>query len=552
MSTAVARARPRTGTRGVTRGAGIWLAGGGAIFAIALILDVSHGFSIWDESWFLQVVHRVASGEVLYRDIFFGAGPLPVYLTAALVRIFGSEIVVVKAVIALLFAATALLMIHICRRLTGNIRAPLLALALLALMPPWAPGAGVPYSPLAILLLLASLAVMLVWAQTTHKGRTDNMDEVESGYRVRRRAQLRIDIKNEQPALAAAGALAGLAVATKQDVGGYCLVLLVLTIVAVSLLNQEPRKLIFARLRLALLAFLVALLVMLMPILISGGWSNYFDFGFANKGTYAEYGQISYFDGISRLGHHLLSAPSLESWTETYSLFLYLMPFLVFPALALAWLLVPAERRRTTLIGAYVAAGFVSIFPRSDSPHLAYAIPSLLIGIVWAWHLLKRRLTAQRRIAIRAAVLLWIFAGLLFILGATLFARESNPDSPFLHFSGVHIDKDDAVGLENRVTMVKTAAAGEPLFILSPDAGFLYLAGGTTDPTPYDYPLITAFGSHGEEDVMDAIARGEIRKVLVDVSSSTSGLAASRLQEYVQKNMTPAEPDAGFILYRSR
>ncbi len=511
-----------------------WLAGAAAVFIIVLVFDLLHGFSIMDESWFLQVVRRSTSGAALYRDIFYGAGPLTVYITALPALILGSQILVVKAVSALCFTATALVMTKICLRLPVAIHPPLLILALLALMPPWLPGGGVPYSPLAILLLTASLGVMLRWAF---------MEKIHPRRMGPSAAERRI--------LAAGGALAGLALATKQDIGAYCLVLLVITVAGISLLDRSPWKLILARLRVTTAVSLGTLLVMLLPVVITGGAGNYIDFGFTNKSTYVQYGHLSYWSGVDELGHLLVSASTMPSWSDTYNLFLYLIPLLVFPALVLAWLLSPKERRRTTIITAYAGTGFISTFPRSDTVHLAYAVPGLILGAIWAWHLLGGRLPVRARITARAALWSWLLLGLIIVAGASNLPLGGNTAFAFSHFGGAVIGGDDAAALKTRVAAVRAAASdGQPMFILSPDAGFLYLASDQSDPTPFDYPLVTAFGKHGEEDVISAIASGRIPKVMLDISSSNDPLHAAKLENYVIRNMTPEPPVAGFVLYR--
>ena len=52
----------------------------------------------FDEVWMTQVLRRVLEGETLYRDIFFGVPPLSVYATAAIGKLFGAELIVVRCV----------------------------------------------------------------------------------------------------------------------------------------------------------------------------------------------------------------------------------------------------------------------------------------------------------------------------------------------------------------------------------------------------------------------------------------------------------------------
>ena len=66
----------------------LWLLAGLIFSGIGFVSSWTRGVNITDESWFLQVLYRVSSGGVLYRDMFFGATPLSVYLTLIPVSIF--------------------------------------------------------------------------------------------------------------------------------------------------------------------------------------------------------------------------------------------------------------------------------------------------------------------------------------------------------------------------------------------------------------------------------------------------------------------------------
>ena len=96
-----------------------WVIIGIALLTLGFCYSCLSGFYPGDEAWFLQVVHRMGKGEVLYRDIFFGVTPLSVYITQAFTLLFGYEILAVKAVNALSFALTILLCCRILVQLTN-------------------------------------------------------------------------------------------------------------------------------------------------------------------------------------------------------------------------------------------------------------------------------------------------------------------------------------------------------------------------------------------------------------------------------------------------
>ncbi|MBI4758740.1 MAG: hypothetical protein HY783_07040 [Chloroflexi bacterium] len=92
---------------------------------------------------------------------------------------------------------------------------------------------------------------------------------------------------------------------------------------------------------------------------------------------------------------------------------------------------------------------------------------------------------------------------------------------------------------------------GEQLFILSPSAGLYYLVTGLKNPTPFDYPLVTAFGQSGQAEVIAAIKQQRIRSVCLTPLGSDH-LKPALLESYVQDNMERSH-DIGFCtLYRNR
>lgn len=114
----------------------LWVAAGLALFIIGFGFTLVAGVNVFDESWFLQVLSRLSSGDILYRDVFFGITPLSVYLTYIPIRIFGVQILVVKAVMSLCFSLTVLLCFHITRQL-GLVRNR--AFLLVGVLPVYAP-----------------------------------------------------------------------------------------------------------------------------------------------------------------------------------------------------------------------------------------------------------------------------------------------------------------------------------------------------------------------------------------------------------------------------
>ena len=82
-----------------------------------------------------------------------------------------------------------------------------------------------------------------------------------------------------------------------------------------------------------------------------------------------------------------------------------------------------------------------------------------------------------------------------------------------------------------------SAAHGDSdgLLLLVPDAGLRYLTTGLRNPTPFDFPFATTFGSDGEQDVVSALTSGRIARVCL--AGEWFGLEPKRLTGYVRSAM---------------
>ena len=78
--------------------------------ALRILIAIFSGWSTADEAWMLQVIYRTAHGDVLYRDVFYGTLPLPIYVGRAFCFFFGYSAITFKiacaAVDVSIFVAT--------------------------------------------------------------------------------------------------------------------------------------------------------------------------------------------------------------------------------------------------------------------------------------------------------------------------------------------------------------------------------------------------------------------------------------------------------------
>jgi hypothetical protein len=231
----------------------------------------------------------------------------------------------------------------------------------------------------------------------------------------------------------------------------------------------------------------------------------------------------------------------------------FLLPPLAWAGLAATWWSGDGPaRRRTTILATFCAAATLAIFPRADEVHLAYLMPVFLIvlGFVWERHPLAR--TRVGGLAHAAAAI--ALPALLAVRTAGPLAGLSDGTarlSSLPHFRGVVMPADALQRIRARSDRLRRAG-GQGTFLLASEAGLFYLASGLRNPTPFDYPLVTAFGRHGEARVVAAIRSGAIRGVCVDSKVLARPLRPPLLAALVERELVPAG-DGGFCaLYRPR
>jgi 4-amino-4-deoxy-L-arabinose transferase-like glycosyltransferase len=475
---------------------------GVAAFVAATLVSIDA--VLVDDSWFLQVATRVAGGEALYRDVSFGSTPLAVYVTAPFVAVFGSEIVWVRLLTNLSFALSAALVVYVAGAFGVGRRWGILLVA--ALVAWGTPGEGAPYQTLALLFMVGSLAATLKWLEATASWRW----------------------------LGAAGALAGASFGAKYNVGLLALGALLASVA----IGGAPS---LRRLLIASGSFAGVAIVVMAPVAASGALDAFWDYAVTGKSTYAERARVSYLTELGDIGPAVLQLSSLHDVRLLYRQLTFVVPLLALAGLVAAWVVSRgAERRRLVVVGAFGVAAFATIFPRADLYHVRNAMPAFVAVGAVAAAVISRRASARVATVARSLVWAWVVPGAIVLVAGSLahLADGTYGASRLPHFRGLVLPEDDQERDLAAARALARAAAGKPLLLLVPDAGFYYLLSGVDNPTPFDYPLATTFGHHGEQDVIDAIASGRIPAVCVDrAAEARAGLEPAALLAYVEAHL---------------
>ena len=469
-----------------------WYVVGPLLFGLTFLGSVTRGFMPQDETWFLQVVHRVVSGDVLYRDIFFGTTPLAVYVTVPFVYVFGSEMIVSKAVNSLCFVLMLLACCRIARQLGSKGQFPLLViLPLYFYVSPQADKVGSLYTPLANLFYVSCFSACLPWFRDSGKLKQNGIH-----------------------LLLCSGIAAGLTMATKQNCGFYVTAALVFALALRPKQSGETPSRQMGTVIVVLLLVLVVTLVILLPVWWSGGFPAFFEYGFTNKHKYLRSARIGYFDSMKMLA---------DSPVALFVLLPYLLPWATLALLLLAWQRADslAKRRIAVVIG-FVGMNCLGIYPRADLAHVRHLVPVCVLGWLCAWHALRIGEIGPAMVLLRKALTMCFVAVFCLFLIAIFFplASRDYQFSTLKHFRGTVLHKDTQSRMEAWQTdLNEKIPADQQAFFVSIDAAFYYLLTQRQNPTPFDYPVATTFGSQGEEGVASAFAQGKIDKVLLDFRS---------------------------------
>lgn len=484
------------------------------LMGFAWFTMVTQGFAAADEAWFLQVVSRVRSGDTLYRDVYFNATPLSIWLTSGLASIVPTELLLVRGVvIAALFTTIALCWL-VCRELQVGRLAPWL------LVCAWTRPA--PYTPVAMALFVATFYATLVWVRHVTEPR------------------------DASGRLVLVAILAALCFVAKQNLGLYGLGALVATVLVMG-----DRPAVGRRVVIVLTAFVLTCLAFAVPLLAQGAMSRLIVYGFANKGTYLELWHIPLSASVDRFRQAVSGGWSFENALAAYREFAFLLPVVAFALLLIACLRNRStQRQKAVVVTSFVAAGYLVVYPGLGSSSLMYAIPLLIVGIAFGWESVRPLVARERAtlIEIGVSALLAIQIGVRLVRAMTTFVSPEYTISTLPHFRGVAISRTEHVVAHQQIVVLSRVTSGGPTMLLSPNAGFYYVAAGVRNPDAYDFPYASVYGPQGQGEVIARITNGTIRSVFV-FNDPIDRQTPVELLDFIRVAMTPVHQEAFGTLY---
>jgi hypothetical protein len=485
------------------------------LFGVTLTTAVRVPAGRADEAWFLWVAQRAEHGARLYRDVYYVSTPLAIWIMQGATKMFGTHVSVERALASLCFVASAAIVCAIARR-TGMPRAGrlLLVVALFVFASPVAYFASV-YSMLAVAASLGALLAMLRW-----------IDRESSVY------------GRPAPGLIGVGFLCGVAFASKPNTGLLALGAVAVTVVVSSRRARQPD---LGRLMVRVAGgFGAAVSTMLLPIVLAGTTDAFMGDVFTGKGQYVSllggrpFSHVAtalnaFGSGKAPIGLHLVATDLL-------------LPFVV-PVLVVVIILRSRDLRSSPTFVALVAFAGVGIgcaAPDFGPQHVTEAVPLLLgvsvVLLVWTRPFARATALPWRLVLVPVAASLVVVA-----VSVSAYARRPRVaptdhvvNASLAHFDGTMISARNEVSLRADLADLRADTHGS-VFIVRAQAAFYYLAGGLRDPTPFDFPAVTDFGSGGQRGVLTLLRRTHTRWVCLPApprprtrSSSTAPLELER------------------------
>jgi len=506
----------------------------GVLFLIAelLALPFFTGIVMLDEGALVHTADRIASGEVLYRDVATGIGPGAYYLQALLFLLFGRSLLVGRIFMILLFAASAAAIYLLSRSVAPRQVAVGAALCYAALTVNFWRYPN--YSPQAIAWILLALAATIAFLRA-----------------------------GSRRWLAAAGGALGLAILFKQNYGAFA----ALGIAAGLLAAPGPLARRIRNVAITAAAACVPIVPTVGLFAAAGAaddlWHDTVILPLQLPTTLfarpfppwtGPPGETLRRQLVEYLPFQDLAVKSMPLPYTHLGASMAIMRALFFgpPAFLLAAALIWARRRwrgaadparpADRAVGALLIATsgllFLGVFPRVDAHHLVIVLAPTFVVVAWA---IGRGTPAVLRGAfVLVAVGFTLLGAVSQTSGVTgwTFDMSDNVylDSPR---GRVWVSKGLAEQINDLVGEVqRRVPEGEPIFVAPGLAMYYFLA---DRPNPTRYPLILP-GALDEEEAIRELDASRVRFALIAdyaFEKFTFEFVAPRVWEHVQRSFGP-------------
>lgn len=477
MATATALARPPA-SRTYAAPLLVLLVASAVSFASLLVAGVNRA----DELWSLHLIDRMVGGDVPYRDFRYYPTPLALFVGLGAAKVFGAQLLMFKALVAVSFGITTAANLVVVRMLSGGRRAQLLLVVvslLFALPPP-----SSLYNTLVVTFASLTALAVLRWDAVL----AEEPDTARS--------------KRLFGRAAVVGLAAGACLLAKYNVG-TAVVLAVAGSFTVALAQRRIGAQEFVASALtAAGAALVTFVAGMSPVLLQGAADDFVRQLLDGSSLLAA--SLPYGEGWERLveGLQRLDAADMRTFAS----------YAVLPMAALAGAVAVVRTKRVVrgrllVLCLFGLAAAVVAVPRAD--HVVWAAPlPLTLLVASSMHVVRPwsdarpvPATSLRSMALGFTVT-WL---VLALVNEGMAARD---------FERVRTGQLEGAllppGRWRDLTAEATEIAGRigtdrKVFIVSVEAASFYVIGDLRNPTRFDFPDAFEFGADGLAEVKAAL-----------------------------------------------
>jgi hypothetical protein len=498
-----------------------------AVLVWALFYQLKYyncGLVLLDEGFLASLADRILHGEVIYRDFYTLAGPLPFYLVALLFKLFGLQLIVIRWMFVFATLGQVTLVLAICRRL-----APWpfgIAAAVVVATWNWMLTAPSAHNWLPELLLLGGLFCGLMSLE-----------------------------RRPIPWLFTAGVLCGLAAVCKTTTGNLAFLALVVAGSVIELASPAPGRM--KRAVRSTLTLLSGMLLVVIPagilLLATAGWDAiYLNLVETATKCYAPEAKVAYpamypatrtTDGY--IAATWKAATGQLPYKDVHDLAVHVLAWAPVLAYVVGGLMLLMRLRRKSpnnfffsrlsLVLVFAAFTHLQVFPRADVAHVAAAVvPGLMLGAILTgllWQHVREKLrdgTPSLRIAA---------AGLLLVVLACPFAALAKAGATWTYYMygycdtplqlqrarGIYLERLPAAELAALVEQIRNLTKPGERIIVLPSAAGIYFLADRRNATPYELTYNGPIGPCNIDDFRGTVDASLPRLVVYGLHDRVDG-----------------------------
>lgn len=428
-----------------------------AIFISLLVLNKPLGDL--DEIWNYNFANCITKGMVPYKDFSMVQTPLLPFITGGLLSVFPNTLLTMRVLAIILCSSIFFVIYKVCNKL--KINQSIILLAICGLLVLYANYYCIDYNYFSVLLTL-----LIIYFELTL-----NMEKKSSNFLI--------------------GFIAGLTFLTKQSIGGFVCVSIVLYRIIIEIYESKSKNLRFniKNILFRILGGILPIAVFLIYLLITDSLYGFMDYAIIGITTFSN--KVSYMNLIN----------SNDVFIKLLSIYIPIS-FIIMLIYS-----IKKKDKNVLIILTLSVSAFVLVFPISDNIHFLIGIIPAIIGNLYLIEKIIRKIYSKKlmylKFFLEACSRLTLLIILIFgIYNIYLSKTDTKYYSNLKHFENIPISEDFENTIRHMDEYISTS--DKKVYILNFDAA-IYMIPLDIYNKNYDMLMKGNFGSEGEEGLIHDI-----------------------------------------------